>query len=128
MPLYSIYVYFTQRSFSFSYWVQDTAQKTKIFIIDLLSKCDQIRSFLRIWWHLLNKSLMKNFFFFFCSGKVSNFQANIQTYIPIVQDTAKTIFAKFYFWGIKYSRIKICIVKSMSLTPEVTILDSLSDH
>ena len=27
------------------------------------SKCDQIRSFLRIWSHLLNKSLMENFTF-----------------------------------------------------------------
>ena len=30
---------------------------------DFLSKCDQIRSFLRIWSHLLKKSLMKNFIF-----------------------------------------------------------------
>ena len=27
------------------------------------SKCDQIRNFLRIWWHLLKKSLMENFIF-----------------------------------------------------------------
>ena len=40
-----------------------TAQKMKIFIKDFFSKCDQIRSFLRIWSHLLKKSLMKNFTF-----------------------------------------------------------------
>ena len=40
-----------------------------------VSKCDQIRSFLRIWSHLLKKSLMKSFIFlcsvthFFCSPK-----------------------------------------------------------
>ena len=31
---------------------------------DIFSKCDQIRSFLRIWSHLLKKSLMENFIFF----------------------------------------------------------------
>ena len=41
----------------------DTAQKMKFSIKDFFSKCDQIRSFLRIWSHLLNKSLMVNFIF-----------------------------------------------------------------
>ena len=40
-----------------------TAQKMKFPIKDFFSKCDQIRSFLRIWSHLLNKSLMENFIF-----------------------------------------------------------------
>ena len=35
----------------------------KFSIKDLFSKCDQIRSFLRIWLHLLKKSLMENFIF-----------------------------------------------------------------
>ena len=30
---------------------------------DFCSKCDQIRSFLRIWSHLLKNSLMENFIF-----------------------------------------------------------------
>ena len=33
------------------------------FIKDLFSKCDQSRSFMRIWSHLLKKSLMENFTF-----------------------------------------------------------------
>ena len=41
----------------------NTAQKIKFFINDFFSKCDQIRSFLRIWSHLLKKSLMENFIF-----------------------------------------------------------------
>ena len=41
----------------------DTAQKMKFFIKDFLSKCDQIRRNLRIWSHLLKKSLMENFIF-----------------------------------------------------------------
>ena len=39
----------------------DTAQKMKFSIKDLFSKCDQIRRKLRIWSHLLKKSLMENF-------------------------------------------------------------------
>ena len=35
----------------------------KFSIKDFLCKCDQIRSFLRIWSYLLKKSLMKNFIF-----------------------------------------------------------------
>ena len=40
-----------------------TAQKMKFSIKDFFSKWDQIRSFLRIWPHLLKKSLMENFIF-----------------------------------------------------------------
>ena len=38
-----------------------TAQKMKFYIKDFSSKCDQIRRKLRIWSHLLEKSLMENF-------------------------------------------------------------------
>ena len=41
-----------------------TEQKMKFSIKDFFSKSDQIRSFLRIWSHLLNKSLMGNFIFY----------------------------------------------------------------
>ena len=40
-----------------------TAQKIKFSIEDFFSKCDQIRSFLRIWSHLLKKFLMESSFF-----------------------------------------------------------------
>ena len=40
-----------------------TAQKLKFSNKDFFSKWDQIRSFLRIWPHLLKKSLMENFIF-----------------------------------------------------------------
>ena len=39
------------------------AQKMKLSIKDSFSKCDQIRRKLRIWSHLLKKSLMENFIF-----------------------------------------------------------------
>ena len=40
-----------------------TTQKMKFSIKDFFNKCDQIHSFLRIWSHLLKKSLMENFIF-----------------------------------------------------------------
>ena len=43
--------------------VSCTAQKIKFFIKDFFSKCDQIWRKLRIWSHLLKKSLMENFIF-----------------------------------------------------------------
>ena len=43
--------------------ISDTLQKMKFSIKDFFSKCDQIRSKLRIWSHLLKKCLMENFIF-----------------------------------------------------------------
>ena len=40
-----------------------TARKMKFSIKDFFSKCGQIRSLLRIWSHLLKKSLMENYIF-----------------------------------------------------------------
>ena len=40
-----------------------TAQKVKLSIKECFSKCDQIRSFLRIWSHLLKKYLIEEFTF-----------------------------------------------------------------
>ena len=48
----------------------------KFSIKDFFSKCDQIRRELRIWSHLLKKSLMENFFF--CAVKVAVQQAREQ--------------------------------------------------
>ena len=45
------------------YWDLTLHKKMKFSIKDFLSKCDQIRSFLRIWSHVLKKSLMENFIF-----------------------------------------------------------------
>ena len=40
-----------------------TIQQMTFSIKDFFSKCDQIRSFLPIWLHLLKKSLIENFIF-----------------------------------------------------------------
>ena len=47
---------------------KNTAQKMKFSIKDIFIKYDQIRSFLRIWSHLLKKSLMENFIFWAAEG------------------------------------------------------------
>ena len=47
----------------FTYKAINAKKKTKFYIKDFFSKCDQIRRKLRIWSHLLKKSLMENFVF-----------------------------------------------------------------
>ena len=42
-------------------WTIITAQKMRFSSRDFFSKCDQIRSYLGIWSHLMEKSLMENF-------------------------------------------------------------------
>ena len=44
-----------------SFRLSHTTQKMKFSIKDFFRKCDQIRRKLRIWSHLLKKSLMENF-------------------------------------------------------------------
>ena len=44
-----------------------TAPKMKFSDKDFFSKCDQIRSFLRIWSHLLKQSVIRKLLFFLCS-------------------------------------------------------------
>ena len=46
-----------------SFLVLFTAQNMNFFIKDFFNKYDQIRSFLRIWFHLLKKWLLENFIF-----------------------------------------------------------------
>ena len=49
--------------FYIDYEVRATEQKMKFSMKDFFSKCDQIGWKLRIWAHLLKKSLMENFIF-----------------------------------------------------------------
>ena len=66
-----------------------TAQKMKFSIKDFFSKCNQIRSFLRICSHLLKKSLMENFIF--CAVLVGG-----AVYISSCQHTEKKIWKENY--------------------------------
>ena len=51
----------------------------KFSIKDFSSKCDQIRSFLQIWSHLLEKSLMGNFTF--CAEQEFSLELKIGLFI-----------------------------------------------
>ena len=53
-----------------NHFTPNTAQKN-FFIKEFFSKCDQIRSFLRVWSNLLMKSLMESFIF--CAVCVRSF-------------------------------------------------------
>ena len=52
-----------------------TAQKMKFSIKDFFRKCDQIRRVLRIWSHLLKRTLMKNFIF--CARTIGRTGVNL---------------------------------------------------
>ena len=56
------------------YWCF-AAQKMKFSISDFFGKCDQIRRKLRIWSHLLKKSVVENFIFFVQCFFVGSFVA-----------------------------------------------------
>ena len=60
--VYLINLRFLQQHEGMNFYL-DTARKIKFSIKDFFSKCDQIRSFVGIWSHLLKKSLMENFIF-----------------------------------------------------------------
>ena len=70
---------YTSWFFQLKYWeeleiyvLSNNAQKMKFSIKEIFSKWDQIRRKLRIWSHLLKKSVMENsifFFFFFFAVK-----------------------------------------------------------
>ena len=51
-----------------------TAQKMKFSIEDSFCKCDQIRSFMWIWSHLLKKSRMENLIFCAVFSKVNHIE------------------------------------------------------
>ena len=48
-----------------------TTQNMKFSIKDFFNKCDQICNFLRIWSHLMKKSLIENFIFVQCVLDIS---------------------------------------------------------
>ena len=62
-----------------------TRQKMKFPIKNFLSKCDQIPRILRIWYHLLKKSLMENFFcavFILNLPFLKSYKVSLKTYNP----------------------------------------------
>ena len=74
-------------------------QKMKFSITDFFTKCDQIRTFPRIWSHLLKKSVMENFLFcavreFICGPKKSTTIAKTdQDKLKQFAEQLKSVFA-----------------------------------
>ena len=54
---------------------------------DFVSKCDQIRMKLRIWSHLLKKSLMENFIF--CAVNIRVIWTNAMTQSTVIREVEK---------------------------------------
>ena len=79
-----------------------TTQKMKCFIKDFFSKCDQIRSFLRIWSHLLKKFLMENFIFCAVIPKKDFFTKKL---LYLAKETIFYEWRKFSYmpWKISYT-------------------------
>ena len=53
-------------------------------IKDFFSKCDQIRSFLRIWSHLLKKFLVENFIFCAVKDKMMNILVTLNLTLNLI--------------------------------------------
>ena len=79
-----------------------TAQKMKFSIKDFFSKCEQIRSFLRIQSHLLKNSLMKNFIS--CAVKTET-QALIHYLLSFCIPRLNTV-RKFRIFSKKATKVK----------------------
>ena len=83
-----------------------TAQKMKFSIKHFFSKCYQIHSFLRIWSHLLKKSLMQNFIF---CAVWSNQR------LALITITSPKLSTRFRFYLILKSARKCSVFVSLTL-------------
>ena len=80
---------------------------------DFFSKCDQIRSFLQIWSHLLKKSLMENFIFCAETNLAPSLHLwrtfslslpGIQSISKKAENYVKSVQIRSFFWSV-FSRI-----------------------
>ena len=90
-----------------------TAQKMNFSIKDFFSKCDQIRSFVRIWSHLLKKSWIENFsfwqcfmFYFFISLSVSLKKVESSFSDSNEGKNVFTVYLKIIYWWALIHRIR----------------------
>ena len=74
-----------------------TAQKMKFSIKDFFSKCDQTRRKLRIWSHLLKKSLIENFIFY---------AVIVVLKIRIPTETPSCVSAKRKWWRLREHEVE----------------------
>ena len=91
-----------------------TAQKMRFTVNDFFNKCDQIRSFVRISWHLLKKLLMENFIFCVVPQKIGRtylFELHIRPYRNVLITSAGDVLKT----SIGTSLDVICKIKWASL-------------
>ena len=67
-------------------------KKMKFSIEDFFSEYDQINSFLRIWSHLLKKSLMENFIF--CAVPITSYYFQVFWYVMKLELKLEILFDK----------------------------------
>ena len=85
------------------------AQTMKFSIKDLFSKCDQIRRKLRIWSHLLKKSLIENFIFYAVLHWWDPVFAKTAEHHPVLlKITSSSYFGVIIPFSKKLQEIKIC--------------------
>ena len=100
----------------FNWWTRNlwwlfqisTAWKMKFSIKDFNSKCDQIRNLLRIWSHLLKKSLMGNVIFLCCEVFDKNTKSWYYRWFIVEYDydlRTHTFFFFFFLFGFSCTNI-----------------------
>ena len=85
----------------------------KFSIKDFFIKCDQMRSFLRIWSHLLKKLLMENFIFCAVSRLVIPFNLKKSLY-KVIQDK-NCLVGFFISYRLKYKQL-LSIIQQLAFS------------
>ena len=80
---------------------RNAIQKMKFFIKTFFSKCDQIRSYLQIWSHLLKKSLIENFIF--CAVKRK--RPVVKTYMMECNFSKISFRRIYFFWNFSKKQV-----------------------
>ena len=108
---FTLFLFLIQNFLGFIY----TAQKMKFSFKDFFSKCDQIHRKLRIWPHLLKKSLMENVIFcpvieaqkLFTTGAMITFRSarKLRSYLLNI----RSLRADYWLLQVQYAkRCKVC--------------------
>ena len=80
----------------------------RFFITDFFSKCDRIRSFLRVWSHLLKKSLMENFIF--CAVKTETLLIYWQCILDFLNDISASLISNLHFELTQLCVWEVCLL------------------
>ena len=84
-------------------------EKMKFSIRDFFSKCDQICRKLRIWLHLLKKSLMENFIFVLCLMQMLRPFSGVKYVNDPMLSLYRNQFSKILFFSKQVNPAGICL-------------------